>query len=90
MNTILGITEAYCSWSNYAKLHPMSKILSVHITVTDPSISALANLLISACFFAILLTPIARVMVATAGKPSGTGAIASTIPLRIMFPMLNP
>jgi hypothetical protein len=27
MNTILGITEAYCSWSNYAKLHPMSKIV---------------------------------------------------------------
>ena len=23
MNTILGITEVYCSWSNYAKLHPM-------------------------------------------------------------------
>jgi len=97
MNSILGITEAYCSWSNYVKLHPNSNlppvglnpapvteiilllipttisltvgsflvnvpVLSVHITVTDPSVSALANLLISACFFAATITPIARVI----------------------------
>ncbi|MPN42421.1 hypothetical protein SDC9_189978 [bioreactor metagenome] len=56
-------------------------VLSVQITVVDPSVSTEAKLRTSAFTLAILCTPRANVMVATKGKPSGTAATARAMPV---------
>ena len=52
-------------------------VLSVAITVTDPSASTAESLRTTARCRAIRSTPIARATVSTAGSPSGTAATAS-------------
>ncbi len=51
-------------------------VLSEQITVALPSASTAGSLRIIACFLAITLTPIAKVMVIAAGRPSGIAATA--------------
>ena len=51
-------------------------VLSEQITVADPSVSTEASLRISAWRLIISCMPSARLIVTTAGSPSGTAAIA--------------
>jgi len=59
-------------------------VLSVQMTVVEPSVSTAGRRRTSELARAIRCTPSASVMVATAGRPSGTAAIASAMPISIM------
>ena len=52
-------------------------VLSLQMTVVQPSVSTDASLRTMAFFFAILRVPSARQVVMTAGRPSGMAATAS-------------
>ena len=52
-------------------------VLSVQITVVEPNVSTDESLRMSACRWIISRIPKARLIVTTAGSPSGTAAIAS-------------
>jgi len=57
-------------------------VLSEQITVVSPRVSTEGSFLISAFFESIFLTEIAREIVTTAGRPSGTAATARAIEVR--------
>lgn len=52
-------------------------VLSEHMTVVQPKVSTLINLLTIALCLAILLVPRAKQVVITAGNPSGIAATAN-------------
>ena len=57
-------------------------VLSEQITVTDPRVSTAGSLRINALRRSIRCAPSARVMVTTAGNPSGTAATAIAIAVK--------
>ncbi len=59
-------------------------VLSVQITVVEPSVSTAGRRRTRAPMRAIRCIPIASVIVETAGSPSGTAAIASEMPTSSM------
>ena len=61
-------------------------VLSLQMTLVQPSVSTLGNLRTMAFFFAIFLVPSAKHVVITAGRPSGIAATASAklLPLAII------
>ena len=54
-------------------------VLSVQMTMVEPSVSTAGSLRMMARRFAMRLTPMASVMVTAAGSPSGMAATASAI-----------
>ena len=58
-------------------------VLSEQIVVTDPRVSTAAILRVMALRRAICCTPSARVMVTSAGRPSGTAATAKPMAAEI-------
>ena len=65
-------------------------VLSEHITVVHPSVSAAGNLFIRAFLSAIFVTPKANVMVNIAGRPSGIAATAKDVEARNASAAPNP
>ena len=59
-------------------------VLSVQMTVVEPSVSTAGSRRTSARIRAMRCMPIASVIVATAGRPSGTAAMASEMPISSM------
>ena len=55
-------------------------VLSLHMTVTEPSVSTAGSRRMTALREAIRRTPIASVMVMIAGRPSGMAATISATP----------
>ena len=56
-------------------------VLSEQITSTQPSVSTAGSRLTIAFFFAIRMTPSAKVTVTTIGRPSGIAATARDTPM---------
>ena len=65
-------------------------VLSVQMTIVEPSVSTAGSLRMMARRRAIRLTPMARVIVTAAGKPSGMAATASAIDALNMSTTLSP
>ena len=61
-------------------------VLSEQITVTEPSVSTAGRRRMMACRRAMRSTPIASVIVSTAGRPSGIAATASPTAARNISP----
>ncbi len=62
----------------------------MQITVVEPSASTAGSFLITAARLAMRPTPIARVIVTTAGRPSGIAATASAIEALNMSTKASP
>ena len=65
-------------------------VLSVHIICVHPNVSTAFNFLMSACLLDIDVTPIERIIVTTAGSPSGIAATARATAIKNVSSMCCP
>ena len=69
-------------------------VLSVHIICVQPNVSTAFNFLINAFRLLIAVTPIDRIIVTTAGSPSGIAATANAIAVKVVsiitFAFISP